>query len=471
MCRLPLKDAYPITGRVYRRREARQRHRSVLLLEPMRYRHRVLALLFLLSIVTYIDRVCIGFAGPRMQQDLHMRPEQWGWVVGVFAIAYAAFEIPTGSMGDRIGPRKVLTRIVIWWSVFTSLTGMAWSFLVLLPIRFLFGAGEAGAYPNSSATISRWFPMQERARAHGMVWMASRIGGAITPFMVIPIQMAFGWRASFFCFGFLGLIWAFFWYRWFRDYPAEKPGVTPEELAEIGSERPAVRHGLPWRVALRGGNLWAIMLMYFTYCYGSFFFLSWMPTYLSKGRGFTETGLIAGTLPFILGACANGLGGVASDMLVRKLGLRWGRRTVAMTGLGAAALFTVATMITDNQILALVFLALSYAGSDFMLPGAWSVCLDVGRKYAGAVTGAMNTAGQIGSFISSVLFGYFVIWSDGLLASFDLPVRYGIRDLRYEVPLVPMAVMLTISALLWLKIDPERQLIPEDEATAVRDAR
>ena len=429
----------------------------------VRYRHRVLALLFLLSIITYIDRVCISLAGPRMMAELDMRPEQWGWVLGVFAIAYAAFEIPSGSMGDRIGPRKVLTRIVIWWSVFTSLTGAAWNFYVLLPVRFLFGAGEAGAYPNSSASISRWFPTAERARAHGLVWMASRVGGALSPFLVIPIQRNFGWRASFFCFGFLGIIWAVVWYKWYRDYPTEKPGVTPEELKEIGAAPRGERHSLPWGIALRRGNLWFIMVMYFTYCYGSFFFLSWMPTYLAKGRGFTESGLIFATLPFILGGLANLGGGYASDFLVRKIGLKWGRRAVGIFGLGSAALFTVATILSTNQYVGLVFLALSYAGSDFMLPTAWAVCLDVGKKYAGAVTGTMNTAGQIGSFVSSVLFGYFVLYSNQWLPAWGLPLTSGLRDYRYDVPLVFMTVMLTISAALWFKIDPTEQLVAEQE--------
>src|SRR6266436_547629 len=162
----------------------------------MKYRHRVLGMLFLLSVITYLDRVCIAVAGPRMQADLQIGPEWWGWVVGVFAISYAAFEIPSGSMGDRMGPRKVLTRIVLWWSAFTTLTGFAANFQLLLPIRFLFGAGEAGAYPNSSSSISRWFPTVERARAHGIVWMASRIGGAISPLLVVPIQARYECRAS-----------------------------------------------------------------------------------------------------------------------------------------------------------------------------------------------------------------------------------------------------------------------------------
>ncbi len=409
----------------------------------MRYRHRVLGMLFLLSIITYIDRVCISVAGPRMQADLGITPEQWGWVVGLFAIAYAAFEIPSGTLGDRIGPRKVLTRIVIWWSAFTSLTGFATSFAMLLPIRFLFGAGEAGAYPNSSSSISRWFPVVERARAHGIVWMASRIGGALSPFLVVPIQQAFGWRAAFFAFGFLGVIWSAGWYAWYRDYPSEKSGVTARELEEIGTDPRGAHHGLPWMIALRSRNLWFIMLMYFTYCYGSFFFLSWLHTYLVKGRGFSEKDLLLSTLPFVLGAIANGAGGFASDAMVKRFGLKWGRRSVAMAGLSASAIFTVATVLTEHKILALVFLALSYAGSDFMLPTAWAVCLDVGKKYAGAVTGTMNTAGQIGSFLSSVLFGYFVTMSNS-----------------YDIPLLPIAAMLAISALLWLKIDPTEPLIP-----------
>lgn len=442
-------------------------HRS----SGVKYRHRVLALLFLLSIITYIDRVCISVAGPRMQSDLGMSPEQFGWVIGLFAIAYAAFEIPSGAMGDRVGPRKVLTRIVIWWSVFTSLTGLAWNYMVLLPVRFLFGAGEAGAYPNSSASISRWFPTEERARAHGLVWMASRVGGAVTPFLVIPIQMRFGWRASFFAFGFLGLIWAFFWYRWYRDYPAEMSGVTEEEIKEIGTAPRSAHVSPPWRKVLTHPNLLCIMFMYLTYCYGSFFFLSWMPTYLAKGRGFTEKGLIFGTLPFILGALANLAGGFASDALVRKLGLKWGRRLIGMTGLGASAAFTLATVASTDQYVGLVFLALSYGASDFMLPTCWAVCLDVGKKYAGAITGAMNTAGQVGSFVSSVLFGYFVLYSNDWLPAMGLPLTSGIRDFRYDVPLVFMTVMLSISALMWFRIDPTEQLVPEDESVPAKIAQ
>ena len=417
----------------------------------MRYRHRVLGLLSLLSIVTYLDRVCISVAGPRMQSDLDISPERWGWVVGAFTIAYAAFEIPSGAMGDRIGARKVLTRIVIWWSAFTSLTGMVSNYTLLLVVRFLFGAGEAGAYPNSSSSISRWFPTGERARAHGFVWMASRVGGAISPLLVVPIQQRFGWRASFWVFGILGVVWAVVWYRWYRDHPSEKPGVSKQEMQEIGAAAAApVHRGLPWHIALRSSNLWTIMAMYHTYCWGSYFYLSWLHTYLQKGREFTENEMaIWSTLPFVIGAGANLFGGFLSDALVRRFGLKVGRRAVGSVGLGLSAALMLSTSLTGSKTAAAIFLALGYGAMDCMLPVSWAVCLDVGKKYAGTVTGAMNMAGQVGSFLSAVVFGYLVKF-------------FG----SYNTPLIPMSVMLFVSALLFLKIDPTRPIIPEQHEGA-----
>lgn len=415
----------------------------------MKYRHRVLILLFLLSIITYIDRVCISVAGPQMQKDLDLSPTQWGWVVGIFAIAYAVFEIPIGSMGDRFGARKVLAPIVLWWSAFTTLTGAVTSYPLLLLTRFFFGAGEGGAYPGMSSSVSRWFPTAERGRAHGLIWMASRVGGAVSPLLVIPIQMAYGWRASFYAFGFLGVIWAAVWYAWYRDNPREKAGISEREVAEIegGSGPRGSHHGLPWAKVLRDGNFWAILAMYHTYCWGSYFFLSWLHTFLAKGRGFTAAELASlSALPFIFGGIANLCGGTASDFMVKKFGLRWGRRSVAITGLAASAIFMLATGLTHDKLASVILVSLAYAGSDFMLPVAWALCLDVGKRYAGAVTGAMNTAGQIGSFLSSVAFGY-------LVAAFN-----------YDVPIIMMSVMLAASALLWLKIDPARELVSDQPA-------
>ena len=187
-------------------------------------RRGVVGLLVLLFAITYLDRVCISVAGPRMQEDLGIDPIGWGWVTGMFTLAYCLFEIPTGMMGDRIGPRRVLTRIVVWWSAFTALTGAMTGFYPLLLTRFLFGAGEAGAFPNASVVVSRWFPPRQRATMSGVNLMASQVGGAIAPLLVLPIQMRYGWRMSFYVFGVAGLVWAAVWYAWFRDSPEEKRG-------------------------------------------------------------------------------------------------------------------------------------------------------------------------------------------------------------------------------------------------------
>ncbi|MBC7925201.1 MAG: MFS transporter [Bryobacteraceae bacterium] len=412
----------------------------------MRYRHRVLSLLFLLSIITYLDRVCIAAAGPEMQRDLGLSQSQWGWVVGIFALSYAAFEIPSGAMGDRYGPRVVLTRIVLWWSAFTTITGFVSSYSILLIVRFLFGAGEAGAYPNSSSSISRWFPLAERGRAHGTVWMASRIGGALTPLLVYPILAAFGWRTCFFIFGSIGVIWCAVWYWWYRDLPPEKPGVTSEELAEIGPTTGRAHEGLPWGIALRSANLWRIMLMYHTYCWGSYFYLSWLHTYLAKGRGFSGDELkLFSMLPFVAGALGNFTGGVLSDFLVRRFGLAIGRKTVGAAGLAMSAVCIFGTGVTADRYVAVALLTFGYFSMDCMLPVSWSLCLDIGRRHAGAVTGTMNMAGQIGSFLSSVAFGIMVDYFGG----------------RYDIPLMLFGAMLAVSAILYTTIDPTEELIPE----------
>jgi MFS transporter, ACS family, glucarate transporter len=410
----------------------------------VKYRYRVALLLILLTVIVYLDRVLIAVAGPRMQQELGISPDRWGWVVGIFAIAYAAFEIPSGALGDRYGPRRVLTRIVLWWSAFTAFTGLASNFWLLLAIRFSFGAGEAGAYPNIAASIACWFPRVERAQALGIVLMASQIGGALTPLLVVPIQAAHGWRMSFYVFGGFGVIWAAVWYWYYRDTPSEMPAVPQSEIEEIGSAplRQQRHQPLSWGVALRSRNLWCIMLMALGYFYAAYFFLSWFQTYLVKGRGFTEQQLFLSTLPFVLGACGNLAGGFASSALVRSHGVKWGRRTMGITGAGLSALAMAAAMLTPDKFVALIFLAISYLGVTVIQPTAFAVCLDIAPRHGGAVAGAMNTAAQVGAFLSSIAYGYLVT----VTASYDLP-------------LLPMVFMLIFSALLWLKIDPAEPLI------------
>lgn len=410
----------------------------------MKYRYRVLGFLFFASVITYVDRICISVAGKTIQEDLGLSLEQWGWVLSAFVISYGLFEIPAGAMGDRIGPRRVLTRIVTWWSVFTALTGVVQGFKQLVVVRFLFGAGEAGAFPNFSVVIVRWFPVWERARAQSVVWMASRLGGALAPILVIPLQQAVGWRASFFVFGAIGLLWAGVWYVWFRDRPEEKKDVSASERAEIAAAAPATAPTkTPWKQLFSQPNLWWLMLMYHANAWCGFFYLTWMHIFLVNGRGYTAKDLITWSwLPFVVGAMANLGGGYVSDVLVRKIGLKWGRRWLGFAGLGTASVFLFATIFTEDKVLTVVWLALAYGCSDFALPVAWAVCLDLGKGHAGKVSGAMNSAGQLGSFFTTVSFGYIV-------------VHFG----TYNAPLVPIAIMSVIGALAWLNIDASNPLL------------
>ena len=220
----------------------------------------------------YFDRLAIAVAGPRMQHDLKISPSGWGWVIGAFTLSYAIFEIPSGLLGDRIGPRKVLTRIVLWWSAFTALTGAVSSYPLLLAVRFVFGAGEAGAFPNSANVVGRWIPLAERARAASVIWAATGAGSILTPLIVVSLQKVYGWRASFWLFGSLGIFWAALWYWWFRDSPAEKPELSEVERQLIGPPIPHSGRKLPWAKLLRDGNFLRLLLMYHTYCYGAYFF-------------------------------------------------------------------------------------------------------------------------------------------------------------------------------------------------------
>jgi ACS family glucarate transporter-like MFS transporter len=401
----------------------------------------VLGLLSLLLIITYLDRVCISVAGPRMQEALHIGPVAWGWVTGVFTLSYAAFEIPSGALGDRIGARRVLTRIVLWWSAFTSFTGLVTGYYPLLLTRFLFGMGEAGAYPNAAVVVARWFPVPERGRALGITLMAGQLGGAFAPLLVVPIQVHYGWRASFFMFGILGVAWSVIWFRWFRDSPAEKAGVTKAELEETRGLIAKAHQKLPWGVALRSGNFWATMSVALCYVYTYYFFQSWFHTFLVKARGYSENDLLLSSLPFFVAACANCAGGFVSNALVKKVGLKWGRCAIGVFGLGIAGLSAVAVMVTPSQLGTMILLSLMYAGITFQQPIMFAVCLDIGGAYAGAMVGAMNTASQIGSFLSSLVFGYLVAHTG-----------------NYNVPFIPMGALLLIGAWLWIKVDPTEQL-------------
>lgn len=383
-----------------------------------------------------------------MQADLGLSPRDWGWVMGAFTLAYALFEVPSGILGDRIGPRKVLSRIVLWWSAFTAATGAVSGLAPLLAVRFFFGAGEAGAFPNCTATVSRWIPSHERARASSIFWLATSAGGVITPLLVVPIQQTHGWRFAFFLFGSVGLLWVAVWNWWFRDTPAQQPGITQAELDLIGNAASGPAHAsLPWRTVLRSGNFQRLLLMYHLYCWGAYFYLSWLHTYLQKGRGLSENEMkVASSLPALLGFAGVLTGGFLSDHLARRYSMRIARCSIGAVSLIVAGVCMISATVTIDNWTAVGLLAIGLGVMNAMLPVAWSMCVDLGGKHSGAISGAMNMAGQAGSFISSVAFGYLIGWTGS-----------------YDRALMPLAAMLVLGGIVFATIDPNEKLIPQQQ--------
>jgi ACS family glucarate transporter-like MFS transporter len=409
--------------------------------ERMKHRHVVMTLLCLLAVILYVDRVCISVALPRIQDDLHIAPEHLGWISVAFSIAYAVFEIPSGHMGDRTGPRRVLTRIVVWWSAFTALTGAATGLSFLLVTRFCFGAGEAGAWPNASTAVSRWFPIRARASAMGAFGAATQVGGALSPLVVIPIQQRFGWRASFFVFALFGLAWSVVWYAWFRDSPALKRGVLQAEIDETAGAPAPPAHGLPWSVASRCKSMWALMASWFAGVYCAYFGVFWLPTFLVKGRGFSEDQLRWVAVVWIAGMIGNAGGGFVSDALAARLRLARGRRLAAFLGMGLGSVAYASAALTHDKTATVALMAVVFASWGLFQANGFAVCIDIGRSHAGTVSAAMNTAGQLGGALSAVAFGYLVK-STG----------------SYDAPLFVMAGVALLGILPWFAIDASRAI-------------
>jgi sugar phosphate permease len=414
----------------------------------LKYRHRVLALLATLSALTYLDRVCISVAGPRIQNELHLSPQDWGLVTGAFAISYALFEIPSGYLADRFGARAMLARIVLWWSAFTTLTGFVSRVWSLVLVRFLFGMGEAGAYPTAATSVFRWFPQVERGRVFGVIFLSSQLGAAAAPLLIVPIQVAFGWRVSFYLFGVFGLLWVAGWWRWYRNHPVEVTGISPGELAQIRKGEADVLPSdpaggaFPFRAIGINKSVWTIMGSTFSYLYAYYFFLFWLPTYMIRARGFSEGETKLSALPFVIGGAANLCGGYARDAAVRHWGTKWGARAVGIGGLLTAAVAVLAALVSVSKYAALAWLALCYGGITFQQPTVFATCVDIGKRHAGAVAGCMNTAGAVGGLLSSLIFGYLVE-----------------RTGSYDAVLLSMAAILLAGAALWFRTDATEALL------------
>ena len=412
----------------------------------MKKRFWVLIVLVLFSIITYLDRTSISITGIEITKDLHLSEKQFGWIMGSFAFAYGIFEIPMGLWGDLKGPKSVLFRIVLSWSVFTILTGFSYTFTGLFIIRFLFGLGEAGAYPNATIVINTWFPKQEAGRAQSFIWIASRVGAAIAPFIALYIMSQWGWRYVFYIFGCLGILWSVFWYFWFQNEPKNMPGISSDELTHIEKGREQKINYNTWQIfltVLKTPNVWALMGMYHCLLYGAYFYLSWMPKYLKNGKGVADLDLaFLASLPFILGTIGCFSGGFLSDFLAKKMSLTWGRRAVGMFGLVMSGICMIASTFVVDLNTSIIVLAFGLAFKDFTLPVSWATSADIGGQHSGVVAGAMGMAGQLGSTVMSIAFGYIL----AATGSWDMPVRI-------------IGGVVILGGLLWLRINPEKKIV------------
>ena len=411
-----------------------------------RVRHKVVGLAVLLAMVTYLDRACIATLAPEIMKALALTRSQMSWVYSAFALSYALFEIPTAWWADRVGTRRVLTRIVVWWSSFTMATGAAFNFASLLATRFLFGMGEAGAWPSAARTFARWIPRAERGRVQGVFFSGAHLAGGVTPLAVLGLSALLSWRAVFALFGLFGLVWALTWHRWFRDDPEQHAEVNAAEREWIlaGRQADGGDHSRReyWRRLLGHPNILPLCLMYLPNSYGFYFCITWLPTYLHEKHGFSAAslGFFAG-MPLVLSIAGDLLGGVATDAVTARFGLRRGRSGVGAAAYVLAGGFMILAAVLRQPVAAAVLIALGTAASMFMLAAAWGTCIDIGGKHSGVVSAAMNTSGQIGSILSPLMVTYLLD-------------RFG----DWNAPLYVIGGLYLAGALFWALIDPRQRV-------------
>lgn len=421
---------------------------------PSGARRTVLWFVVALAVITYADRVCISQAAPTMQEDLHLTKTQMGYAFAAFGWAYALFEIPGGWLGDRIGPRRVLMRVVSMWSIFTMATGWAWNLVSLVVCRFCFGVGEAGCFPNIAKVISHWFPMSDRVKAQGILWLSARWGGAFTP-LIVGWMLAHGgpgkfglglhYRWVFLLFGLLGVVWAVSFYRWFRDHPEDHPSVNAAELAYIGDTAHAGDHAMPWGKLLRSRTVWMLWAQYFFLSYAWYFYITWFPTYLKEhfaGLSDLQRALMA-CVPLFFGGIGALVSGLCSAALDRRLGsIALTRRALGFVGMALAGVMLVVSMQFSAPVAAVLSIGLASFFNDITLPGSWGACMDVGGRHTGALSGSMNMMGNAG----------------GAVAPMVVPLVLKTTGDNWSVNITLFAVSYFLGAVCWLFIDSEDRL-------------
>ena len=405
---------------------------------------------FLLAFLLYVDRVCISTAKAPIVAELGLSDAQFGWILSSFAFGYALLQAPAGVLADRHGARIILAAVVTFWSVFTGLTAAAWNFASMLVVRFLFGAGEAGAFPGMARTVFSWIPVQERGLVKGINFSASRLGAAVTmpalPWLIATI----GWKASFVVLMLVGIVWAVAWWAWFRDDPADQPGLPAAEREYILAHRQepgaasAPAAALSIATLLRSGDLWLLMGQYFASNFAFFFCLSWLFPYVQKtyNLSYTQAGFYA-MVPLLGGAAGNIFAGWMVDALFRTGRPVASRRIPAMIGFTLAAVGLLLSVDQASVGGAVFWLTVAIFGADMTLSPSWSACIDIGGRNAGQVSGTMNMAGNLGSALVALAFPYLLQWTGGPQTFFHVG-----------------AALAAVAAAGWLLIQPRRRIVP-----------
>jgi sugar phosphate permease len=420
---------------------------------PSKTRWLVLLLISLMYMITYMDRTGISIAAPAMAKEFGLSQTALGIVFSVFLWAYALVQIPLGSLADRLGPRLVLLIIVPFWSLMTAMTAIAGGIASLIVIRFVFGLAEAGAFPAATRAMQLWFPKAERGIVHGVTHSFSRFAVAVVPFIAVSIMVAFGWRWIFYVFGAAGLLWSVAFYFLYRNLPEEDAKVNQSELAQIrgrdldGAIKQVDLHqhvAPPWRVIFRSANMWYIAAGYCCFYYGTYFFMTWFPTYLLEYRHLSlkSVGVLA-SLPLLAGMVGDIVGGTLTDTVYRKTGkLKFARRIVAAPAMLASGACLIPAAMTHSALTAILCLTASLFFLELVISPAWAVPMDVGGEFSGTVSGVMNMAGSLAASLSPIIFGALV--------------QRGF----WITPFVITAGVLLAGALIWaFLIDPERSVV------------
>ncbi len=411
---------------------------------PVRF--KLVAFTFSLTLLLYIDRVGISAAKGDIESDLNLTDTEMGWIMSAFALGYALLQVPTGYLVDKLGPRKIIMLIVSIWSLFTMLTGAVWNFISLVIVRFLFGGGEAGAFPGISRANFTWIPIKERGIVTGINFSGSRLGAAFAFPLVTWMISYFGWRGGFYLMGGVGIIWAFFWYRWFRDMPEDHASISDKEkvyIIENRQQNTVKTPSLTMPALLGSGNVWLAMGQYFGSNFIFFFCLTWMFPYLRERFEISVAeASIYSMIPLIFGALGNWFSGWLVDKIYKNGHWKWSRSGPAILGFLLVGVGVIGIIFTHEVVFAVASLSIAVFGADMTLSPSWSFCIDIGKTNAGTVSGTMNMAGNIGSFVTALAFPYLAQWT-GTSNTF-----FGIAGF-----------LVVISILAWLKMDPTKPIM------------